>query len=201
VDEVTQWELVAAAETISDRHMLPVLKVILAQFPFIIHEFHSDNGSEFINKKVLDILRRLHAKLSKSRPRRHNDNALVESKNGSVIRKAWGYDHIPARQAPVINQWYEDWFNPYLNYHRPCGFAVVKRDKKGKEKLTYPANGYMTPYEKLQSLPDPEQYLESGVTFDQLDEVAYAISDTELAELMEQAKDKLPPVGSATTVE
>lgn len=192
VDEVTQWELIAAVETISDRHMLPVLLVILEQFPFVIYEFHSDNGSEFINKKVLDILRRLQAELTKSRPRRHNDNALVESKNGSVIRKAWGYNHIPARQAPALNQFYEDWFNTYLNYHRPCGFAVVKRDKKGKEKHTYPAAGYMTPYEKLRSLRNAEQYLKPGVTFDQLDFIAYALSDTEYAELMEQAKDKLP---------
>jgi hypothetical protein len=192
VDEVTQWELVAAVETISDRHMLPVLMVILEQFPFVIHEFHSDNGSEFINYKVLDILRRLHAELSKSRPRRHNDNALVETKNGGIIRKAWGYDHIPARQAPIINKWYEDWFNTYLNFHRPCGFAVVKRDSKGKEKHIYPADGYMTPYEKFRSLPDAEQYLKPGVTFDQLDFIAYAMSDTEFAELMEQAKDQLP---------
>ena len=172
--------------------MRPVLLVILEQFPFVIHEFHSDNGSEFVNKKVLDILRRLHAKLTKSRPRRHNDNALVESKNGSVIRKAWGYDHIPARQARVLNRWYENWFNTYLNYHRPCGFAAAKRDKKGKEKLTYPTAGYMTPYEKLRSLPKAEQYLKPGMTFDQLDEIAYALSDTEFAQLMEQAKDKLP---------
>jgi hypothetical protein len=192
VDEVTQWELCAAVETISDRHMLPVLLVILEQYPFVIHEFHSDNGSEFINKKVLAILRRLHTGLTKSRPRRHNDNALVETKNGSIIRKAWGYNHIPQRQAPAINQWYEDWFNTYLNFHRPCGFAVVKRDKKGKEKLTYPASGYMTPYEKLRSLRNAEQYLKTDVTFDQLDFVAYALSDTEYAELMEQAKDKLP---------
>jgi hypothetical protein len=58
VDEVTQWELCAAVETISDRHMLPVMMVILEQFPFVIHELHSDNGSEFINHKVLAILRR-----------------------------------------------------------------------------------------------------------------------------------------------
>jgi transposase InsO family protein len=192
VDEVTQWELCAAVETISDRHMLPVLLVILEQFPFVIHEFHSDNGSEFINKKVLAMLRRLHATLSKSRPRRHNDNALVETKNGSIIRKAWGYDHIPARQAPVLNQWYEDWFNTYLNFHRPCGFATVVRDKKGKERPVYRPKDYMTPYEKFRSLPNPEQYLKPGITFDQLDFVAYALPDTEFAELMEQAKDRLP---------
>jgi transposase InsO family protein len=190
VDEVTQWELCAAVETISDRHMLPVLLIILEQYPFVIHEFHSDNGSEFINHKVLNVLRRLHAILSKSRPRRHNDNALVETKNGSIIRKAWGY--IPARQAPVVNQWYEDWFNTYLNFHRPCGFATVVRDKKGKEKLVYRPSDYMTPYEKFRSLPNPEQYLKPGITFGQLDFVAYALSDTEFAKLMEQAKDRLP---------
>jgi hypothetical protein len=192
VDEVTQWELIAAVETISDQHMLPMFEVVLEQFPFVIHEFHSDNGSEFINKKVLDIIKRLHAKLSKSRPRRHNDNALAETKNGGVIRKYWGYDHIPARQAPDINRFYEDWFNTYLNFHRPCAFATVTRDKKGKERLIYPAKDYMTPYEKLRSLKKPQQYLKENVTFDQLDFVAYALSDTEYAELMEQAKDALP---------
>lgn len=192
VDEVTQWELVAAVETISDRHMLPALEVILEQFPFVIMEFHSDNGSEFINRKVLSMLNRLQATLSKSRPRRHNDNALVETKNGGVIRKAWGYDHIPARSAPVVNQWYENWFNTYLNFHRPCGFATVKRDKKGKEKRVYRPKDYMTPYEKFRSLPEAEQYLKPDVTLEQLDFVAYAISDTEFAEFMEQAKDKLP---------
>ncbi len=192
VDEVTQWELVACVETISDRHMLPVLLVILEQFPFVVWEFHSDNGSEFINKKVLDILKRLHATLTKSRPRRHNDNALVESKNGGVIRKAWGYDHIPARQAPEINRFYEDWFNTYLNFHRACAFATVIRDKKGKEKHVYRTEDYMMPYEKFRSLENAEQYLKPGITFDQLDFVAYAQSDTEFAVLMEQAKDKLP---------
>lgn len=191
VDEVTQWELVDCVETICDRDMLPVLLVILEQFPFVVHEFHSDNGSEFINYKVLDILRRLHAKLTKSRPRRHNDNALVESKNGGVIRKAWGYDHIPARKAKEINRFYESWFNTYLNFHRACAFATVIRDKKGKEKHVYRPQDYMMPYEKLRSLGSPEQYLKPGVTFDQLDIIAYAQSDTEFAALMEQAKDKL----------
>src|SRR5262245_12584633 len=84
------------------------------------------------------------------------------------------------------------WFNPYLNFHRPCGFAVVKRDKKGKERRIYLTEDYMTPYEKLQSLPEAQQHLKPGVTFDQLDEVAYAMPDTEFAILMEQAKDRLP---------
>jgi len=191
VDEVTQYEFVACVETIGERDMLPVLAAMLVAFPFVIHEFHADNGSEYINKLVADLLNRLHVRLSKSRPRRHNDNALVESKNGSIIRKAIGYGHIPKQHAAAINTWYQGWFNPYLNYHRPCAFATVVRTAKGKERLVYKPQDYQTPYEKLKGLPNAATYLKPDVTFDQLDAVAYAVSDTEYAEYMNQAKERL----------
>ena len=44
VDEVTQWQIVAATERISEAWLLPVLKTMLEQFPFRILGFHSDNG-------------------------------------------------------------------------------------------------------------------------------------------------------------
>lgn len=191
VDEVTQYEFVACAETISERHLLPVLEVILEMFPFVIIEFHADNGSEYINQLVAKLLKKLRIELSKSRPRRHNDNALVETKNGSIIRKAIGYGHIPKQHAGAINKWYQDWFNGYLNYHRPCGFATIVRTSKGKEKLVYKPKDYQTPYEKLKSLPNAQQYLKPEITFAELDSIAYAVSDTEYAEYMNQAQDRL----------
>jgi len=45
VDEVTQWEIVASVERISEAYLVPVLEIMLAQFPFVIRGFHSDNGS------------------------------------------------------------------------------------------------------------------------------------------------------------
>jgi transposase InsO family protein len=60
---------------------------MLRQFPFRILGFHSDNGSEFINHVVAELLNKLLIEQTKSRPRRCNDNALVECKNGAVIRK------------------------------------------------------------------------------------------------------------------
>lgn len=206
VDEVTQYEFVACVATICERDMLPVLEAIMSMFPFVIHEFHADNGSEYINKVVADLLKKLHVKLSKSRPRRHNDNALVETKNGSIIRKAIGYGHIPKQHAGVINEWYQDWFNGYLNYHRPCGFATVIRSAKGKEKPVYRPKDYQTPYDKLKSLPNAKQYLRPGISFAGLDEVAYAVSDTEYAEYMNQAQDRLkaaihPPHSSVDNAE
>lgn len=189
VDEVTQFEFVAAVESISERHLLPVLEAILAAFPFVIHEFHADNGSEYINKLVVKLLNRLHIRLSKSRPRRHNDNALVETKNGSIIRKAIGYGHIPARHAGILNAWYQTWFNRYLNYHRPCAFATAVRDAKGKERLVYKPQDYQTPYDKLKGLPNAATYLRPDLTFAQLDKMAYAMSDTAYAQAMARAKE------------
>lgn len=191
VDEVTQYEFVACVETICERDMLPVLEAMLASFPFVIHEFHADNGSEYINKLVAKLLNKLKVKLSKSRPRRHNDNALVETKNGSIIRKHIGYGHIPKKHAKAINDWYQQWFNPYLNYHRPCAFASIVRSAKGREKLVYRPQDYRTPYDKLKSLKHASQYLRPGITFADLDKVAYAVSDTEYAEYKNIAQDRL----------
>jgi len=59
VDEVTQWEVLGATAQISEAWLLPVLKAMLAQFPFRIRGFHSDNGSEFINHTVVKLLNKL----------------------------------------------------------------------------------------------------------------------------------------------
>lgn len=191
VDEEGQWQMVGCVETISEIHLLPVLKQILDEIPFILLNFHSDNGSEFINKKVARILEKLRINLTKSRPRRHNDNALVETKNGATIRKHMGYIHIPQTFAQKINAWCHDWFNPYLNYHRPCGYSKRIVDQKGKEKLIYPREDYETPFEKLKSLPDYEQYLKPETNIAKLNEIAYGVSDTEFAEAMNKDKAKL----------
>ena len=87
VDEVTQWEVVIAVEAISERFLLPVLERALEMLPFVLINFHSDNGSEFINSMVAGMLQKLHIAQTKSRARKSGDNGLVESKNGWVLRK------------------------------------------------------------------------------------------------------------------
>jgi hypothetical protein len=191
VDMVTQFEFVGAVEAISERYMKPRLEELLAKFPFVVIEFHADNGSEYINQIVAKLLNKLLIKLTKSRPRHSNDNPLAETKNGWVVRKHMGYIHIPRGKARLVNKYYQDWFNDYLNYHRPCAFPKLEVDKKGKEKRTYPHDNYLTPYEKLKSLERAEQYLKPGITFKELDKMAYAVSHTDYAVLMNQAKEKM----------
>jgi hypothetical protein len=191
VDEVTQWEILASAEKISEYHLEPVLEAMLAGFPFVIRGFHSDNGSEFVNRTVANLLNKLLIRFTRCRPRHTNDNGLVESKNGSVVRKQLGYVYIPQACASTINQYHRDYLNIYVNFHRPCFFAVSVIDHRGKVKKTYPYEEVMTPHDKLKSLPDAQSYLQSGVTLQQLDDIAHEMSDNEFAERMVKARSNL----------
>jgi len=162
---------------------------MMQQFPFRILGFHTDNGSEFINKTVAGLLNKLLIEQTKSRPRQSGDNGLVETKNGAIIRKHIGYGYIDAAHADRINDFYRDYLNPYLNYHRPCAQADVKIDGKGRKRVSY--KRYQTPLETLSLLDKPAQYLRQGLSIDALKRVAAAISDTDAARRMQQAKAKL----------
>ena len=99
VDAVTQMEVAACVEKISERFLIPALEQMFEFLPFVILGFHSDNGSEYVNKTVAKLLKKLHVEFTKSRARHSNDNALVECKNGHVIRKQFGHAHIPQHYA------------------------------------------------------------------------------------------------------
>jgi len=191
VDAVTQWQVVGCASKISEQFLIPVLEAILHQFPFRILGIHADNGSEYINHTVAKLLEKLLIEFTKSRANRTQDNALVEGKNGAIIRKHIGYGHIPSEHSLALQKFYTARLNPYLNYHRPCGFATVSLDARGKRQRRYRAEDYATPYEKLKSLPKAEQYLKPGISLTQLDSFARAMSDTDCARKLRAAKIKL----------
>lgn len=192
VDEVTQWETVICVPQISERFLSPALKILLDQFPFVVFNFHSDRGSEFINKIVAEILNKLLINQTKSRSRHCNDNALVESKNGTIIRKNMGYYHINQKMVLEINKFYEEYFNPYLNFHRPCGFVTETRvDIKGRERKIY--GQYTTPYEKLKEISKKlkENFLKPEQSFEKIDIIAYKYSDNEFAKILRIKQEKL----------
>lgn len=189
IDEVTQWEILMCVEGIAEYFLEPVLAVALDLFPFVIRNFHSDNGSEYINGTVAKLLKGLLVKQTKSRSRRTNDQALVEGKNCSRVRKHMGSMHIPKKHARAINQFYRDHMDEYCNYHRPCSFATDVVDSKGKVTKKY--DTFMTPYQKLCSLENYAQYLKPGITKEALAKLAIAQSDNECAEKMQEAKRTL----------
>lgn len=189
VDEITQWEIIGCVEGISEQFLSPLLHELLDRFPFVILGFHSDNGGEYINYVVAEILKKMLIDQTKSRSRRTNDNALVESKNGAVIRKHMGYVHIQKKYARSINHFYRENMDEYLNFHRPSGFATTMTDIRGKEMKKY--DQYLTPYEKLISLPNFEQYLKPGISASSLEMISKKQSDNESAQKMQNSKTKL----------
>ena len=189
VDEVTQWEIVAATAQISELWLLPVLEAMLLQFPFVIRGFHSDNGSEFINYTVARLLGKLLIEQTRSRPYHSGDNGLVEAKNGAIIRKHIGYGYISAQHAQPMDQFYREHLNPYVNFHRPCAVPKVVTAANGKRRRIY--SRWATPFELLQESPDGERCLRPGITFAELEHYARSQSDTEAAFAMQQAKRKL----------
>ena len=137
VDEVTQFEIVVSVEKISEAYLIPALQILIDAFPFKIINFHSDNGSEYINKMVSTLLNKLNIEMTKSRSRHSNDNALAEGKNAAIVRKTFGYSHIPQYFAAQINAFNVNALNPYVNYPRPCLYPTTTIDAKGKQKKKY----------------------------------------------------------------
>jgi hypothetical protein len=135
VDTAAQWEVVGCTETIWEGEPLSVLEAVPHPFPFRILGFHGDNGGEFIKGRAAELPNKPPVEeFTKSRAYRTTDNAPVEGKNGAVVRKYVGHGPIDAGHAGSFQKFYTAQLNPYLNFHRPCGFAAIRTDRRGKEK-------------------------------------------------------------------
>ena len=192
VDEVTQFQFVGTVEAISERFLLPVLEGLIEAFPFVIQGIH---GRQRL--RVHQPPRRRPAQqaahwgvhqitpppLQRQRPRRKQ-----ERQRGA---KHLGHGHIPRRFAPVVNEFTQHVLSPFLNTHRPCLFPTHILDAKGRVTKRYRDSDVMTPYDKLKSLDNAERFLNPGVTFDQLDAIAHAVSDLAAANALNDARDAL----------
>jgi len=191
VDEATQWDIVVCVERISEYFLEKALSEAFEQFPFGVINFHSDNGSEYINKAVSAMLKEAYIKQTKSRTRHSDDNALVEGKNCSTLRKQMGHAHIPQKYAPLINEFCFKYLNPFLNFHRPCAFATNRIDQKGKVKKIYKNCDYQTPVDKLLAIPEVEKYLKNGATMETLKETKLKKSHFDVAKEVSKERIKL----------
>ena len=191
VDEVVQWEVIVAVEEIRETLLEIVLEQAICLFPFLIRNFHSDCGGEYINYTVSGLLEKLRIRQTKSRPRRSTDNGLVESKNAAIIRKEMGHWHIPGVFAPRINAFYRGHLIPYINFHRPCHFPEKETLKNGKVLVRYKRQDCQTPYQKFTSLPSWELFLRPGITVADLERQAKSKTPLQAAEEKNAAKEHL----------
>ena len=118
--------------------------------PFETLGFDSDNGSEFINKTLLDYFtnRDKPVQFTRSRPYKKNDNAHVEQKNWTHVRHLLGYDRIDNIKAvKLINDLYRNEWSLYQNYFMPSMKLIDKQRVGAKYKKKY--DKPMTPFERI----------------------------------------------------
>lgn len=89
VDEITQWQIVLCTEKISGTYLLPIIEMLLEQYPFKIIEFHSDNGSEYINHWLIKLLNILLIKLTKNRSRKTPDKKGKQKKQYDIYQNPY----------------------------------------------------------------------------------------------------------------
>lgn len=193
VDSFLQWEVIVTIPRLTQKWIKFALMEIIAQCPFIILGAHTDRGGEYINETVKILFEELDIDFTKSRARHSNDNGLPETKNGSIIRKNFGYAQANRQAAIKQNTFNRKFFNPYLNYHRPCAYPTEIINSNGKIKKVYKPKDYEVPYEKLKQVSKEKvmNFLKAGITFEKLDIIAYEMSDNEWAKIMRKEQEVL----------
>jgi len=143
------WNKSAAA-------VLVELKALEMVVPYVMKDFHTDNGGEFLNWALHRHLTGRAAKMpwTRSRAYRKNDNAHCEQKNWTHIRQLFGHDRFePAELVAMMNDLYAQEWSWFTNHFKPT-FQLLKREKKdGKTKRIYEAKP-KTPDQRLLDSPD-----------------------------------------------
>lgn len=192
VDTATQWQVLGCVGALTHEHVVPAIEAMLRQIPFEIRGLHSDNGSEFINYMLSNMLKHKAITQTKSRPRRSTDNALIEGKNASVVRQHMGHSHIATTHAQAVQDFYSTDLTPHLNLHRPCMFATEAIDARGKCKRTYKACDVATPLERLELLVrSGKATLKAGRSLERLQSLALARTDLQAYQDLNEAKKRL----------
>ena len=139
--------------------------------------------------KLLEKTDELHLRLSEKATIEilRRENEVFGHQNYQTISKV---SHAPTRTSGLtITLANRNFFNPYLNYHRPCGFPTIQTDQKGKKRKVYDV--YLTPYDALKRILGANKFLKPEQTFEKLDIIAYSHSDNKFAEIMREEERKL----------
>ncbi len=130
--------------------VLAAIRQIRDQLPFPLLGLHPDNGSEFLNWHLVTYCQLEEIALSRSRPQHKNDNAHVEQKNWTLVRRLIGYqrlDTVP--QLDWLNRLYRDLLRPYNNCFQPV-MKLIAKESVGQRTV----KRYDRPITPLQRLLD-----------------------------------------------
>lgn len=151
-DVCTGWTEAAATPNKAQVHVFAALQKIRARVPFPLLGIDSDNGAEFINNQLQRYCEQEHLTFTRGRVGRKNDNAFIEQKNWSAIRRTIGYGRYDTpRQVAQLNAFYEI-HRLYFNHFLPLT-KLLKTERHGS-RVTKIYDQPKTPYQRVLDSPD-----------------------------------------------
>lgn len=133
-DILSGWVETEAVMGKGERGILEAIKKISQRVPFKISGIDSDNGSEFINYHLLRYCEENTIQFTRSRPYKKDDNAHVEQKNWTHVRKFMGWDRYDSQKAlETMNDLYENELPLFMNLFQPS-VKLIKVIRKGSKK-------------------------------------------------------------------
>jgi hypothetical protein len=150
-DIATTWTETLAVRNKAQAWVFAALKEIRQKLPFSLLGIDSDNGSEFINKYLVEYCQKQKLSFTRSRPYRKNDNCFVEQKNYSVVRRAVGYARYDTEaQLHLLNELYAT-LRLYTNFFQPT--MKLKSKERVGSKVIKRYDRAQTPYQRVLAAP------------------------------------------------
>jgi Integrase core domain len=147
VDVATGWTECVSVWGKGQQRVGTAVHQVRQSLPFALRELHTDNGSEFLNAVVYPWCRNEGIRLTRGRPYKKNDQAHVEQRNWSVIRRLVGYDRYATKAALSAFEQLYRLLRLYVNYFQPLRKLVSKERVGSKVIKRYDAA--QTPYRRV----------------------------------------------------
>lgn len=131
----------------SASHVIEGMNIMIKLLPFPLLGIDTDNGSEFINYELFNFCKANAVTFTRSRAYKKNDQAHVEEKNGSIVRRAIGYDRYEGKAAWYALAELYAILRLYVNYFQPSLKLISK--KRDGSKVTKKYDRAQTPCQRL----------------------------------------------------
>lgn len=137
-DIYSQWSESECIVNKSEYEVIDALKNIISRMPFNIISINSDNGSEFINWELLRYCKNNNILFSRTRPYKKDDNAYIEQKNWTNVRKIIGFDRYEGKKAKdLLNDLYRNELRLFLNLFMPSVKRIEIKQEGSKYRRIY----------------------------------------------------------------
>lgn len=149
VEIYSGWSEQYAVMGKGERGIIMAIEDIKNGLPFKLTGLDSDGGSEFINWHLVRYCRKNELYFTRSRPYMKNDNAYVEQKNNTHIRKLLGYERFDnLAQLELMNDLYRNEWRLFTNFF--CSVMKIERKEKVNNSLCHKIyDQAKTPYQRI----------------------------------------------------